>query len=184
MHKTKQLVYRAYLVGFLISASLLTPSLPFLGFIITPFLFHFIIHTTLKTNVSVILLYSTLELLLSMGSPVIFLTSLIEQIVLVLFTIFINIIKKRIRRLTFILYCYYVVHSHLIFLLFLGIFFYITNESITILLNNQRLIVLPLILIAYNILLLLMTYSLNRTVQSIFKYFNPIKKTVGFPTVN
>lgn len=184
MDKTRQLVYRSYFIGFLISASLLTPSLPFMGLIIVPFLFHLIIHTSIRVNLCVIILYSLLEILLALGSPFLFLLSLIEQGVLFLFTLMINGFKKWFRNLAIILYGYYVVHSHIILFLFLSLFLYFTNESIQLLFNHRRFIFFPIILVLYNIVLFLATISFNRVLEGIFHHLKPMKKTVGFPTVN
>ena len=181
MRQTEQLVIRSYLIGFLISTTVLAPTLPFMGIIATPFLLHFMMNHSLRHNVSVFLIYSGLELLIAIGSPLLLLTTAIEQMILLVYVVLLKVFQRLFKKYSIILYLYYCFHSHLVFLFFLFFFLSITGVSLSNLISLPIVYMIPFIAILYQCLLIVIIYPLNRTAQAIFSYINPINKTIGHP---
>lgn len=115
MNKTKAMIFKSYIIGFIVSVSLLQAVLPLISMMIVPLLFSYVHNSKFKENMNFLIIYIVAQSIMSMASMFHFLLSLYENSLLIIFVILLNLMKRKIKDFRFVLFSYYYLSINILF---------------------------------------------------------------------
>ena len=179
MSHTKKIVINAYLIGFIISTSLLFATIPLLDLLLVPFIFYYTIHFRFKSNITLIVIFISIQLLISSHSLFVFVFTVYENSLLFFYVLVINLFKPICHNLTLFLFAYFFITTNLLTLIFVvavlsSLGLHIPPSSIVSSILTKYGIFILIFIMVYAVNLLVISSKINFCIDRIEKHFKAI----------